>query len=109
MSSAEDITDWGVTTALTIDHGGRTGRRTGPGSSRQAILDAARDHFTRHGYKGATLRAIAAQAGGDPALVRHFFGGKDGLFAAAMELPPAAARGILGAFDAPPEPWGARP
>src|SRR5262249_8026316 len=39
------------------------------------------------GYEAATLRTIAAQAGVDPAMVRHFFGDKDGLFRAALHLP----------------------
>ena len=37
---------------MAIDTGGRTGRRPGPGSSRDAILQAAREQFTEHGFKG---------------------------------------------------------
>ena len=92
---------------MTVDANGKTGRRPGPGSSRQTILDAARDQFMQHGYKGATMRAIAGQAGADPNLIRHFFGDKDGLFAAAMELPPQAAATVLAVFDGPIETWGA--
>jgi AcrR family transcriptional regulator len=65
----------------------RTGRRTGDSGTREAILGAARKRFGDHGYTGATIRAIAADAGVDPALVHHFFGTKEGLFAAAMSLP----------------------
>jgi AcrR family transcriptional regulator len=65
----------------------RTGRRTGDSGTREAILGAARKQFGDHGYAGATIRAIAADAGVDPALVHHFFGTKEGLFAAAMSLP----------------------
>jgi AcrR family transcriptional regulator len=65
----------------------RTGRRPGDSGSREAILDAARGRFTAHGYAGATIRGIAADAGVDPALVHHFFGTKDKLFAATMRLP----------------------
>ena len=43
--------------------------------------------FAAHGYDGATIRGIAADAGVDPALVHHFFGTKERLFAAAMRLP----------------------
>ncbi|MDP9241509.1 MAG: TetR family transcriptional regulator [Actinomycetota bacterium] len=71
----------------------RTGRRPGgSGDSRAAILAAARQALARHGYDRATVRGIAADAGVDPALVHHFFGTKQGLFAAAMEFPvdPAA-------------------
>ena len=66
---------------------GRTGRRGGDSGTRDAILDAARKRFAEHGYDGATIRGIAADAGVDPALVHHFFGTKERLFAAAMRLP----------------------
>lgn len=47
-------------------------------------MDAARLKFAECGYEGATLRAIAQEAGVDPALIHHFFASKQGLFAAAM-------------------------
>lgn len=84
---------------------GKTGRRPG-GSTREAILQAARVEFAAHGFRGATVRAIGARAGADPALIRHFFGGKQGLFMAALELPPEPRREIRGAFDAPVDQWG---
>jgi len=66
----------------------RTGRRPGGGSGTQeAILDAARTAFSESGYDGATIRGIAGKAGVDPALVHHYFGTKEQLFVAAMELP----------------------
>lgn len=63
------------------------GRRAGPTRTRQDILDAARMMFAADGYDAVSLRAIARQAGVDPALVHHFFNGKSDLFAAAMQLP----------------------
>jgi AcrR family transcriptional regulator len=48
-----------------------------------AILDAARALFAETGYERATIRAVAAAAGVDPALVMQHFGSKEGLFAAA--------------------------
>jgi AcrR family transcriptional regulator len=58
----------------------RAGRwRTGQ-QSRQRIIDAARNRFMRDGYEGATVRAIAADAGVDVAMVYYFFGNKEGLF-----------------------------
>jgi AcrR family transcriptional regulator len=63
-----------------------TGRRGGDSGTRDAILLAARTLFAAKGYTGASLRAIAAEAGVDPALIRHFFGDKDGLFAATLEF-----------------------
>jgi AcrR family transcriptional regulator len=82
----------------------RTGRRTGDSGTREAILGAARKRFGDHGYTGATIRAIAADAGVDPALVHHFFGTKEGLFAAAMRLPLVPGE-LIDAALAP----GARP
>jgi AcrR family transcriptional regulator len=82
----------------------RSGRRTGDSGTREAILGAARKRFGDHGYTGATIRAIAADAGVDPALVHHFFGTKEGLFAAAMRLPLVPGE-VIDAALAP----GARP
>jgi AcrR family transcriptional regulator len=48
-----------------------------------AILAAARGLFAEHGYERTTIRAVAGEAGVDPALVMQHFGSKDGLFAAA--------------------------
>lgn len=53
----------------------------------QAILSAARAEFADRGREGATVRAIAGRAKVDPALVVHYFGSKQDLFAAATELP----------------------
>ncbi|MEZ4311641.1 MAG: TetR family transcriptional regulator [Polyangiaceae bacterium] len=55
-------------------------------ATRAAILDAARLRFAADGYERATIRAIAAEAGIDPALVIRYFGNKEKLFAAAAEL-----------------------
>jgi AcrR family transcriptional regulator len=65
----------------------RTGRRPGAGGTREKILAAARSHFADAGYEGATIRAIAAEARVDPALVLHYFGSKEGVFLAAVEFP----------------------
>jgi AcrR family transcriptional regulator len=65
----------------------RTGRRAGGSGTREAILSASRAQFAQHGYDGTTIRAIARAAGVDPALVHHYYGGKEKLFAAAMQLP----------------------
>lgn len=84
----------------------RSGRRPGSPDTRGQILEAARVEFAERSYDGASMRAIAARADVDPALVHHYFGTKDKLFAAAIELPfapedvgaaiaaaPVAARG----------------
>lgn len=63
------------------------GRRPGGADTRAAILDAAVRQFAAHGYGGASLRAIAADAGVDQKLIAHYFDTKHGLFTAAMQLP----------------------
>jgi AcrR family transcriptional regulator len=64
-------------------------------ATRAAILTAARERFANDGYERATIRAIAADAGIDPAMVMRYYGSKDKLFAAAAEfdlrLPDLAA------------------
>jgi AcrR family transcriptional regulator len=65
----------------------RAGRRPGQTETREEILDAARHRFAELGYDGATVRGIAADAGVNAALLHHFFGTKQELFAAAMNLP----------------------
>lgn len=54
--------------------------------TRLAILRAARRQFTAIGYDKASIRSIAAEAGIDPSMVIRYFGSKDGLFAAAVEV-----------------------
>ncbi len=54
--------------------------------TRAAILSAARERFAADGYERATIRAIAADADVDPALVMRYYGSKEGLFAAAAEF-----------------------
>jgi AcrR family transcriptional regulator len=54
--------------------------------TRRAILDAARTHFAARGFDGANLRAIGAEASIDPSMVVRYFGSKEGLFAAAVDV-----------------------
>jgi AcrR family transcriptional regulator len=65
----------------------RAGRRPGQTETREHILVAARNQFGERGYDGTTIRGIAAEAGVNPALVHHFFGTKEQVFAAALSLP----------------------
>ncbi|SFP08637.1 regulatory protein, tetR family [Amycolatopsis arida] len=54
--------------------------------TKSKILAAARERFAADGYDRATIRAIAAEAHIDPAMVMRYFGNKEGLFAAAAEF-----------------------
>jgi AcrR family transcriptional regulator len=63
------------------------GRRPGAPDTRAEVLAAARASFGELGFRGTTIRSVAAAAGVDPALVHHYFGTKDDLFVAALEIP----------------------
>jgi AcrR family transcriptional regulator len=86
----------------------RRGRRPGRNTTRQAVLDAARRLFAANGFKDTTIRAVAAEAGVDAALVMQFFRSKDELFGAVMSLSPDALARIAGAFGGPVESVGER-
>ena len=62
------------------------GRRPGAPDTRAEVLAAARASFAEKGFRGTTIRAVAAAAGVDPALVHHYFGTKDDLFVAALQI-----------------------
>jgi AcrR family transcriptional regulator len=63
------------------------GRRPGPSHTRDEILAAARRLFAQRGFQGTTMRGIAAEAGVNAALVHHYYGNKEQLLIAAMNLP----------------------
>jgi len=65
----------------------RVGRRPGDSGTRELISAVARAQLAEHGYARTTFRTIARGAGVDPALVTHYFGTKQRLFAAVVELP----------------------
>ncbi|MER6120595.1 TetR family transcriptional regulator [Streptomyces sp. NPDC001743] len=76
----------------------RTTATTGP-DARTRILEAARTEFAERGYDKTSVRGIAKAAGVDAALVHHYFGTKDEVFAAAIELsfePALVVPAILG-------------
>jgi AcrR family transcriptional regulator len=61
-------------------------RKRSSEQTKAAILAAARERFAAVGFEGATIRAIAAGAGIDPARGMRYYGSKDKLFAAAAEF-----------------------
>jgi len=65
----------------------RPGRPTGSSDTRDRILSSARELFARNGIDKTSIRSIAASAGVDSALVHHYFGTKQQLFAAAIHIP----------------------
>ena len=85
----------------------RTGRRPGAGGTRERILAAARNDFSKSGFDATTIRAIAAQAKVDPALVLHYYESKDAIFREAVRfqvdpaefIPGLVAPGVDGLGD----------
>jgi AcrR family transcriptional regulator len=55
-------------------------------AAREAILSAARTRFTEQGYDRTTIRQVATDANIDPSMVMRYYGSKDGLFAAAVDV-----------------------
>jgi AcrR family transcriptional regulator len=86
----------------------RTGRRPGVSGTREAILDAAQQAFAEHGYQHATIRGVADLAGVDPALVHHYFGTKQDLFVAAVQLPVNPVAQLTAVLAEDPELVGER-
>ena len=79
----------------------RRGRRPlGSPDARRAVLDAARVLFAELGFQRTTMRAVAARAGVDPALIYHYFADKDGLLFAALQPPVDEATVFAGLADA---------
>lgn len=56
------------------------GRRPGDSDTRELILDAAEAEFAARGYACTSLREIAERVAVNQALVRYYFGSKEGLF-----------------------------
>jgi len=96
------------------------------GETRDAIMNAAEDLFSKHGFYGVTIREVAREAGVDTALVHYYFGAKKELFdsvfnrraevwnserVAAMDRyaeatgPAMTLEGLLEAFLRPPFQW----
>ncbi|TMR89651.1 TetR family transcriptional regulator [Nonomuraea basaltis] len=84
------------------------GRRPGSADTRGEILAAARRVFSEKGFDKATVRGIAREAKVDPALVHHYFATKEGMFAAAMQLPITPGDVIPLLLDGPREEIGER-
>jgi AcrR family transcriptional regulator len=62
------------------------GRPRGNPDTKAHIAEAARELFLEYGYKGTTVRAVAAAAGVDSALISYHFGSKQALFGQSLNL-----------------------
>ncbi len=74
---------------------------------RSQILDAAFEEFAAKGFKGATIKSIASEAGvNSPALIYHYFPDKEALFNAVLETHApirSAVENPASFMDRPPE------
>jgi AcrR family transcriptional regulator len=86
----------------------RSGRRPGNQDTKQSILEAARTVFAEKGYDSGSIRAIAAAAEVDPALVHHYFGTKEKLFLACLNAPINPAELVPQAIEGPRDQIGER-
>ncbi|QRZ61546.1 TetR/AcrR family transcriptional regulator [Rothia sp. ZJ932] len=77
----------------------KAGRRAGESDTRNDILNAASTLFARHGFTGTSMRAIAAEANVDPALIRHFFTNKDSLFSVLVDSHANRAKDAITTLD----------
>jgi AcrR family transcriptional regulator len=78
-----------------------SGRRFGahdPQGRRRDVLAAARRLFASKGYEQTSIRAIAAEAKVNPALVVTYFGGKEALFLEVVG-PFTMSKGTVGGID----------
>lgn len=85
-----------------------TGRRAGTSTAKADILEAARELFAEVGYDRATIRAIAARAGVDVALVSYYYGNKQSLFRGVMSMPVDPEALFRTALEGPREGMGER-
>ena len=81
-----------MTDAPILDDPRAPPRRRDAQATRAAILEAAKAQFGLLGYDRAALRDIAAEAGADVALIKRYFGGKEGLFTEALKASVRADR-----------------
>lgn len=84
----------------------RPGRPAGTSDTRDRILVNARELFARNGIGNTSIRSIAAAADVDAALVHHYFGTKEQLFAAAVHIPIDPMQIIGPMREAPVEELG---
>ena len=93
VSSGVEISDSNnATSSVSKIHRGPSACR---GEVKQHIIAAARSEFVTQGYDHTTLRSIARGAGCDPALITYYFGTKQKLFRACMDLPLDPASEII--------------
>jgi len=76
-------------------------RRSGRELKRGLILEAARKVFEAEGLDGASLRAIAAEAGYTPPALYFHFDSKEAIYAEVLQASLASLSGVVGRAVAP--------
>lgn len=84
------------------------GTRAGDEGTRDRILAIARNEFSAHGYDRTSVRSIAKAAGVDAALVHHYFGTKEQIFAASIEVSFEPVLSVPEVFAGDPDQLGER-
>jgi AcrR family transcriptional regulator len=85
-----------------------SGRRPGLSGAREDIAAAAARLFGERGFDRTSLRAIAAEARVDPALITHYFGSKQRLFVEVTQLPLDPELVVAEVIEGPREDVGRR-
>jgi AcrR family transcriptional regulator len=70
----------------------RNGSTRDPEGTKAAILAASLKEFTEKGFGGARIDAIATHANINKRMLYHYYGGKEALYVAVLELSYAAIR-----------------
>ncbi len=84
----------------------RTRRQRFSDSTKRALVDAAEQLFTTHGYSATSLDAIVAGADVTKGALYHHFSGKQAIFEAAFErVESRASSGIARATEGHDDPW----
>lgn len=78
------------------------GRPPGRPATKARIAEVARSLFVERGYQRTTLRAVAAGADVDVALIGYHFGSKQGLFGESMNLRCGRSNAIVSALEGDP-------
>lgn len=85
------------------EHRTASALRMEPHEREEQILQVASEHFARKGVLGASMSAIARDAGITRALLYHYFPGKDSLAAAVTRREAKAVLEALGEHNENPE------
>ncbi|MFD3478921.1 TetR family transcriptional regulator [Streptomyces sp. NPDC058695] len=103
------MTDPDVPPARRRGRPSRTQTEAAGPATRDRILEAARAEFSERGYEKTSVRGIAKAAGVDAALVHHYFGTKEQVFEASIEVAFAPALNAPAAIeDGPTDGVGER-